>query len=316
MNNTTFTPSSFSIISQELKLALYVVFLILGLAGNIALLSVLTKKQISKDVFELLVINLSVADVLFHLFYIAPNIHRLADNGFEVSEFHCKFLYPFWTVAFCSQIFTITAMSLHRYWVVVYSLRPKPSKRAAVFWIVTIWSLSFIMAAPLIVVSKPVFPGSCLEAWPSQSHRKAFTVSLFLIQYAVPLAVIAVAYFKLVLFLVRSPGNQVSKMNIQVVKTTLAIVIIFAVCMFPSQLSWILWDFARDNINWKIHQTVWSAGDLALCLHAALDPVVYGVFVKRFRQAYTGWVLLLFSCGSRTLYKGRKKPLRHEDHAF
>lgn len=312
MNNTSSTTISFSVIPQEVKLAFYIVLLILGLAGNITLLSVLWKREIPKDVFELLVINLSIADVLFHLFYIAPNIHRLADSHFEISEFHCKFLYPFSTVVYCSQIFTITAMSLHRYWVVVYSYKTKPSRRAAVIWIFTIWAVSFIMAVPLIVVSKPILPGNCLEAWPSLSHRQAFTVSLFLIQYAIPLAVIAVAYLKLVLFLVRDPGRQVSKMNLQVVKTTSCIVIIFAVCMFPSQLSWILFDFAIEKINSKVHQTLWSVGDLALSLHAVLDPIVYGVFVKRFRKAYIGLFLSLFYC-CRAVCKEKKQRLNSED---
>ena len=296
MDNATSSANSPVDISLDVKFTLYIFFLVLGLAGNITLLSVVVRRHTLKEVFEILVINLSVADVLFHLLYIAPNIYRFADNKFTISEFHCKFLYPFSTVAYCSQIFTITAMSLHRYWVIVYSYKAKPSTRAALIWIFIIWISSFIMAVPLIVVSEPVPPEDCYESWPSSGHRKAYTVSLFLIQYAIPLGIIAAAYSRVALFLVRDPGNQVSKMNLQVVKTTSTIVIIFAICMLPSQLSWIIVDFAHEKINQQTLQIVWTAGDLALCLHATLDPVVYGVFVKRFRKAYIEYFCLLLCC--------------------
>ena len=289
MNNTTLhSGSAIALVGVNTKLGLYVAFMVLGLLGNGILLAVIFRRKTSITVFETFIINLSIADVLLLIFHVPLKVYQLFIR-IEANIVYCKIVSPLITALFCSEIFTITAMSLHRYWVIVHPFRPKPTTRTANISIVLIWLSSVVIVLPLTVVMKLHPSGDCYENWPSQQQSQAYTVSLCVLQYALPLTLITIAYIRIVtsLFQSRVPGRRSNKTyNVQVVKSTAVIVGMFTICILPGQIAWLMNDFGGKSINTEVLSALLESGNLASSLHTAIDPLVYGIFVKEYRQDY------------------------------
>ena len=125
--------SSDQLVADE-RLGLYIALFIVGTIGNTALITVVMRRKTQKSVYEMFVLNLGVSDLLLFLLHIVPNVHVMVTD-FEASSLYCNFIWPMNTVVFLLEIFTVTSMALHRYWLIVHPYTPKPTRRATGMWI-------------------------------------------------------------------------------------------------------------------------------------------------------------------------------------
>ena len=67
--------------------------------------------------------------------------------------------------------------------------------------------------------------------------------------------------------------------------------------MLPIQVAWMIADFgspaAQDARALKF---LFHVGDLSLCFHACVDPWIYGIFAKQFRQDYIDCCYTFICC--------------------
>lgn len=80
-----------------------------------------------------------------------------------------------------------------RYRAVVHPWKPRFTSTQTAAIIVSTWSVSFILVLPYALVLK-IQDGYCAEDWPHPSAVKAYTLGLFIFQYALPLLIITFAY--------------------------------------------------------------------------------------------------------------------------
>ena len=156
---------------------------------------------------------------------------------------------------FSASIFTMTTMALERHHVITKPFHLRMGRSRALLVIGAIWVLSVAFAVPLPIVTTAGV-NECLEpGWPAPIYSSAYTVTLVIVQYLLPLAVITGAYIRIVVYVWNEKASQrahnlrrenaARKENMQVVKEVLTIVIFFAVCQLPHQLAWLLWEFGR-----------------------------------------------------------------------
>ena len=152
-----------------------------------------------------------------------------------------------------------------------------------------------------------------LDVWPSLNHRKAYTLALFILQFVLPLLVIAAAYLKIGVYLRRSTSLQIfpswitsknnwaqiqrKKKNMQLIKTLALIVIFFAICLLPGQIGFLLWEFG-DEQDQPIMDAIFKFADILDCLHACVNPIVYGLLTEQFRKEYIRYLSYCLSCGT------------------
>ena len=80
-----------------------------------------------------------------------------------------------------------------RYRAVVHPWKPRFTSSQTTAIIASTWSVSFILVLPYALVLK-IQDGYCAEDWPHPSAVKAYTMGLFIFQYALPLLIITFAY--------------------------------------------------------------------------------------------------------------------------
>lgn len=306
MNNTTVNTEAHSISFRNyINSAIYTAVFLFGSTGNIFVLLIVKRKRIRRfnDVF---IVNLAVADLCMILFFIPPYTYiQLSD--FRGSKFFCKGVWPLITVSFCCSIFTITTMAVYRCKVIVHPFEPPIRKRQLIPLITGIWLSSIILALPLMLLGTyETGDPYCTENWPSETHQRVYTSILMVLQYFLPLLIIAIAYVLIAIDLTRSKAQPTSdnthimgqarrEENIRVIKVLATIILAFAICMLPGHIAWMLLHFGGKTEKLVADYIFYFSDHLAI-IHTCLNPIIYGTLTKRFRQGYVKYLSYIFCC--------------------
>lgn len=293
-----------------LKLAVNIAVFVVGFIGNLLTIIVICRKRQNKSTYQMLVLNLAISDFLFITSVLPLSTYEMF-GVIERSEFFCRVIWPWFTIPYLLSIYSITSMALQRCRSIVMPYRPKLSKRIASAWIAAIWLVSFVIVLPLVIVTRSVYPDECVENWPSFSHRKAYTMALFLLQYLIPLFIIAIVYAKITRYLLNNSGVPRSgsfyteeqraaearrlKRRKQAIRTLATVVILFAVCLFPGQVAWLLMDFGSGGSNHeKAIHILFGFSDSLDNFHACINPVIYCMLNSRYRAEYYRCLVYVF----------------------
>ena len=238
-----------------LEIVAIITVLVIGLVGNTFVLIIAHKRNTRKTIHRIFVTCLVVADLVLLCFDSPLSILKRFNLASEI--FYCKVHFIVVTTSYNAGLFTITSMAIHRCHIVTHPCRPKLKRKGAIIWVSLIWLAAFIMVIPLIVVIKATENG-CEEVWPTLGHRQAYTASLILIQYIMPLLITAICYIRIWLFLKRrpvfpgnrgatsareTPGEENTRESIAIIKTVAVIVLLFLVFLLPTQVAWMFLDF-------------------------------------------------------------------------
>jgi len=303
---------------RNIRVGFYIATFVIGLVGNLLVLIVITAKRAKKTVNDLFIMNLAVSDLTL-IFFLPLHIYGMF-HTIPVNAFFCHFIRPLMTVSFFVSVYTLTSMAIHRCHVILHPFKQEIRQKWAVLWITLLWILSFTNVLPLMIVTIPETPTECFENWPSLAHRRAYTIALFILEYVLPLVIIAIAYVKIGLDLNRSwsrrsvRNDRVAhslesqarrRENFKVTKTLAIIVLIFAVCMLPSQVAWILLDFGNEKQR-HMAMVIFKFSLVLTVFHSCLNPLVYGSITKQFRRGYVKYLSYFCCCCRLSILKGLK----------
>ncbi|EDO40106.1 predicted protein [Nematostella vectensis] len=275
------------------KIVFYIFLFIFGTIGNL-LVMVVIKSRKKRSVNDFFIFNLAISDLTFVLVSLPFYTYELFLR-FDKFGFYCKVVWPMMSVTLCVSIFTLTFMSVERCRAIVFPLKPRIKRTSVLIGLSTVWVASLVCILPLSIVTSA--EGElCMERWPSEGHRKAYTIALFAIQYAIPLLIIAMAYITIAIKLVRTEvpdrtsvnnrgqivKRQSRKENFHIIRTVAVIVSLFLVCMLPNQIAWLLYDFEGEEQA----KLFWSFAEALIFLHSCVNPVIYGSLTRQFREGY------------------------------
>lgn len=272
---------------SKVKLGFNVLFLVVGVVSN--LLVVLFNAKIKKtrgqaSAYEYFISNLCVSEMAFISMTFIDIYHNL-----PLSLVYCKVVFPFLTMTLIVSMYTVAAIALFRCRAIVNPFKPKPSSKCIYLTIAGLWVFALIDVIPYAIVLD-IKNGSSVEVWPTQTLNKFYTIALFLVQYPLPLTILAVSYIKIVVFLKRHTIPQTGlsiashmarrKRDMEVLKMSVIIVLLYAILTLPLQISWIAYIFNYT----KLHGVVSQFSDQLLLLHSCCNPFVYGTISREFRS--------------------------------
>lgn len=332
MNNSTGQQQdqpNISNIEKYIILSFFLATFVIGLVGNILVLVIVAKRRVKRTANDVFIMNLAVSDLTM-IFFLPLQISELFGT-FPGNVFTCNFVRPLMTVTFFVSIFTLTTMAVYRCKVILNPLRPEIKELFAILLVVLVWIISFACVLPLMVVNQPTgSPLPCQEFWPSNTYRKTYTVALVILQYILPLLIIAVAYMRIGLDLYRArlptrlsfkrkssaKDEGICKVNykarkrenLQVIKTLATIVIMFAICLLPGQVAWLLADFGDISLQ---SLNIWiNVGLVMSVFHSCLNPLIYGTLTRQFRRGYVKYLSYLLCCCESSRFVQRLRMLR------
>lgn len=142
--------------SQIVVPIIYCVICLVGLIGNgLVIFVIVGSKEMTKSVANIYILNLAVADTLFLVTLPFSSTQRvLLAWPFGVGM--CKIVEAIKYLNCFASIFFLTAMSLDRYFAVVYVVTSSRyrTNRNTFFVCLLVWLLSFVMVIPLLIYTK------------------------------------------------------------------------------------------------------------------------------------------------------------------
>ena len=295
------------------KLSLYALIFLVSVVGNTLVCTVIIRRRQMRTVTNCFILNLAVADLATTCICIPFDIPVQENNyRWPYGAFLCKTLYPLQTMAVFASIFTLMAVSLNRFRAIVYPFKKQMTKKHAKGFIAGIWALSAILVFPYsLVLRLDEEVMSCEENWPGDDeYRKAYTLSLFLVQYVFPLTVITIAYSKIALEMrkcmhKRRSGawsNKALKSTRQlegkrVIRMLVVVTVLFAICVLPNNIMWLWLDFGNGG-DFEYFWHVVTFTNIILFANSAANPVAYTICHENFRDEFRRY----FAC-DRSIFK-------------
>ncbi|XP_042358693.1 neuropeptide Y receptor type 4 [Plectropomus leopardus] len=134
---------------------------------------------------------------------------------------------------------------------------------------------------------------ACLEHWPSQQHRLAYTTWLLLFQYCGPLMLVLLCYVRVFVRLrhrkdmldrARAPESQCMTHSRRINIMLVALITAFALCWLPLTIFNVVSDWNQEALPICHHNLLFSLCHLLAMSSTCINPIIYGFLNSNFRQ--------------------------------
>ena len=240
--------------------------------------------------------NLACTDFLTCTVSIPLDLAILAMGRWPYGAAMCKIVYPLQTLLLAVSIGTLLCMSFERHRAIVHPFKRQP-KRKTILWVCAfVWLVGLLLVSPYSYVLE-YQDNDCTEAWPqSKDYPRLFTMCVFLILFAGPLAIITVIYARVGLRLRREnlamcrlfpnqPNDQSNARDgthVRIVKKFVCAVVAFALCLSPYQVMWMWADFG-DGRSWAHFSAALTFANVIAYSNSIINPFIFGSLDRRCR---------------------------------
>lgn len=291
---------------QVILTVLYIIIFPIALLGNSLVLYVVFKRQSMRSVLNLLIVNMSIADLLVTVFIMPYSVAYLFVGlqwfSGTFGLILCKTIHFSLTASIAASVITLIVITVDRFVSIVFVWKPCLNLRTSKLSLVIIWVVSIaIMGLHLEVYTvKQAIPGDeryfCYPDWTRMpvDFNKYFAVGMFVMLYANPLVLMAILYSMIVHKLWRDSfaenvgsggDSNINSSKKRVVKMLVTVTIAFAVCWFPLHAIHYYIYFETETFR-CMSMTVILLSFWLGHANSAINPVLYVIFNKTFRRAF------------------------------
>lgn len=205
----------------------------------------------------------------------------------------CHVIYPFQSALVYSSVMTLLFMCVERYRLIVTPLKPRLRVKTGLTIIAAIWLLSCLMVLPLSLALR--LKGSyCIEEWPNAYSGKVFTLTIFTLLYLIPLVIMTFLYAFMIDVLTKDTASLKRRWkrksrtisqesvyvrmerNFTIVKVFVIAVVVFAVCMLPTHITWLWHDFGSGSERPELFGNVATFSNILMYANSVFNPVIFG----------------------------------------
>lgn len=293
---------------KGVKAAAYILVILLSLFGNVMVVRVVHKNRRMRTITNYLIINMALADLLTTVFNMLPTLYWIFRGldlwavGGWIGETLCKLLNFAQSVSITVSVFTLCAIAFDRFFAIFRPLKRVITFRVAKGIIGASWMSSIVVAGPQLYVLTTAAEkgrGQCVEHWGAPFDEatagRDYTIALFVLLYALPLAVIAFLYTVIMLKLWRrrAPGQELTlnqenkdRTNRKVLKMLVTVVIVFALSWLPLYVRMFVMFAESDRY---VCGLPYEMDFLTLYLghaNSAINPYIYVIFNENYRRGF------------------------------
>ncbi|GAB1604250.1 cholecystokinin receptor type A-like [Argonauta hians] len=189
--------------TDDIRLPFYILILFLAVTGNGLVIVTLVQNKKMRTVTNVFLLNLSVSDLLLAIFCMPFTLIPALLKNFIFGETLCVSIRYLQGVSVSVSCFTLVAISLERYFAICKPLHSRSWQTLshAYMTITVCWVLAGVVTIPIGTYTRlRALPSLnvCREFWTSKLAEKIYTISLDNILLLLPMAIMSVAYGKIV----------------------------------------------------------------------------------------------------------------------
>lgn len=279
----------------------YGVLIAISLFGNSIVCYVILKNKRMYTVTNFFIANMALSDLLLTVFNVPFNIARHLLHNWPFGDALCHLVNFSLMVSVYVSTFTLTAIALDRQCVLLYPLRPRMSKLMGGVVLVIIWAIAIFLSLPYGIYNKVQTVSLLIETAercspdypePEEVYKKYLSLVTIILQYIVPLCIIAVAYGRIVrkLWLRVQLGAVTQRQQVtqarakrKSIKLLVTVVVVFALCWMPLNLYHLLTNFHPDVQSFRFDSTTFFVLHWIAISSSCYNPFVYCWLNETFR---------------------------------
>nr|XP_032805481.1 pyroglutamylated RF-amide peptide receptor-like [Petromyzon marinus] len=297
---------------QPLRLAFAVVGALvftLALSGNALVIFVVARRKALHTVANVFVCSLAVSDLMITVFCIPITLMQNFFSNWIAGVALCK-LVPFIQVtAVTTSMLTMACIAVERFQGILHPLRSRSryTTARAASMLCGVWLVGLCVAAPMFYahtvqvtydVLYDVSHTGCSEQWSHAEHRQAYTTTLLLVTFVLPLLTMTALYTRLAhelwvktrvhdaVFnaLQRSEINKITRSKKRAVKMMVIVVILFAVCWAPFHVVNMLVDYGNLEMSFDMEAITLAMVQLFGFSNSLWNPIVYAALNQNYKK--------------------------------
>lgn len=308
-SNLTYAPV-YELAYQSIGLCLYISVFIIGILGNIMVITVVIKSTAMHTTTNCYLVSLASADIFVLIASITPNLVELVtyQHNWIFGPVGCSIFVFLQYLGINSSSLSITAFTVERYIAIGHPMRAQTictisrAKKIIFF----IWFFSVIYCSPWLIltkVTKKNFLNDIIIEYCTfklaRSTYKYYYMADLLLFYIHPLILTIVLYSLIARILYRSLSsnfggkvngtsskNSKSSVNsnrVQVVKMLAVVVALFAILWIPYRFMVVYNSYAK-----KKFESLWYllfAREMVF-INSAINPILYNAMSVKFRREF------------------------------
>lgn len=209
MNNSSISNSTQIVKKEENILIIFLdsLILFLSLSGNSLVIYTIRKERKLQTTCNYLLLNLAICDIIVVSLGTSVDIMlQFTNSKWILGSFLCHVISPTLTMFYISASLILVVISMDRYKLFVHPLKARYERKHVKYAIIIVHTISLCCVLPFAYFAT-ITDGYCYDSWPEIWYRKAYTVFLFLMQYAIPLCIMAFAYIGVAISLLRNKSS-------------------------------------------------------------------------------------------------------------
>lgn len=282
-------------------LCIYIAFFLVGLIGNIVVITVVIRYKTMQTVTNRFIAWLSISDILLCLFAIPFTPTNAILTSWIFGRVMCKLVPSILAVSVFASTFTSVAIAMDRYMIIVHPYIKRMTNRIQAAIMILIWISSIAVSVPIFVYSSQenepndANVTSCRENWP-EGHAEAvigYNWSVLTLQLLLPFIVITFCYASVSVKLYRQSEIKMNfqqeararveaKRNRRINKMLIAMVVVFLICWLPLHM----WQFFVDELPEEHQLAVFLVTHVIAMSSVIYNPFLYGWMNENFRASF------------------------------
>lgn len=290
---------------------MYCTVFLLAVGGNVLVIYVVISNRSMQTVTNLFITNLAVSDVAVNCtsLWLTPLYTYLGRWVWGLALCYAMPLFQGTSIFISS--FTLTAIAVDRYIVILYPFKARMSPRICLLVMLFIWTSSVFFVAPYAVNMHMMYDNSsnislCLEQWLYPQTRVIYGVVVMTLQFGCPFVIIAFCYSMIWFHLKyretslgpRSEAELHRKRRM--LKMLISMVVIYALCWIPPNVMNIVHDFYGPDItNSNYFVFIFILAHFVSMTATMWNPFLYAFmndsFKREFRTVLGRWCCRKYS---------------------
>ncbi|XP_022095426.1 G-protein coupled receptor 54-like [Acanthaster planci] len=288
-----------------------------GITGNSLVLFIILGHRDMRTVTNSFVASLALTDIAILVICVIPTAVVYVTNTWKLGEFLCRAASYTQAVTVQATCFTLTAMTVDRYYLIVHAVRSRNTRTVtkAVIINVFIWIVSSLIHLASFIYVHLTEDGTCKSDFPNaQVSDKVYGLFSFLGMYIVPLICIMFCYTQILIQIWRktSGGTESAQAHTRalrrkrkITRMVFIVVVLFAFCWAPIQIFTVWSRFSlSDSDESKDLTVVQNLKVSFVCIayaNSCVNPFVYAFTTTSFRKYFRK----MFATCCRSPYKER-----------
>ncbi|KAH9515475.1 hypothetical protein Btru_014588 [Bulinus truncatus] len=279
---------------QTVVIVLYSVVIIFGFFANLLVVVVILRYKQLHTVTNIFISYLAIADVALCVFNLPIQLHYQLSNNWMFGRLLCYVAFPSFGVPLFSSSLSILMIAVDRYILIVYPFKKRMTNGQAVIIVIVIIIVTVALSTPLGVYMEYVQfyhpfmreqKTYCTESWPSYTDKQVYSVSIFLLQFAIPICLTSYFYKHICQVLHNRPIKKYdTRRNQRTNRILIAVVLTFTICWLPWNLFTLTAEFSHLVVRGRYFLLIDLMLKIFAMSSACINPFLYGWLNDNFKK--------------------------------